>query len=256
MALDLQKNLDVLEATLPDLERRRSSNPFANDVYEAAVCWLHLGGWVVEGNTKVNYPTRAKGELKLLSTLRDLLSSKSTDEQRQYGPLFQAAGDILNFVNDVEPPKDGHLGFLRIVREQFGFLQQDYGFSIVDEQPTSIQFTSDKLFVALQYSRDPWMSCSFGSEANEMNSFGVHDLLFLFGDERYRTIPQKLGMGTESDVESWFQFVAEVFRRYGRGLMQGDSTSWAQLARAQARRDEEYVQEMKMNRLYGSGEED
>jgi hypothetical protein len=133
----LQKTVNELESHLPELVRQRASDAFANDLYEAAYYWCELGRWVLENNTKVNYPERVRGERELLAKLQGGLQNKSAEEQLRYGRLLNTGGEILRIVGAVKPPRDGHLGFLRIVRGCFQFLQLDYGFSIADEQPMS-----------------------------------------------------------------------------------------------------------------------
>ena len=67
----------------------------------------------------------------------------------EYGPQLNTGGEILEIVGAVQPPSDGHLGFLRVIRQYFRFLQTDYGFAITDEQPTSMRFSSGAVYVEL-----------------------------------------------------------------------------------------------------------
>ncbi len=244
MNIQLKKVVSELESHLLELERRRASDTFANDLYEAAYYWCELGRWVLEDNTKVNYPERVRGEHKLLAKLQGILRSKSAEEQMKYGPLLNAGRETLGIVGAVQPPRDGHLGFLKVVRQCFRFLQKDYGFSIADEQPTSIRFSSGEIYVKLEHSRDPWSSCLFGPESAETKHFSISDLLFLNRDQRYRRLPEKLALTTESEVEAWFKFLADVFRQYGRAVLRNEPGAFDRLAKAQAERDEEYRQEM------------
>ncbi|HWW16043.1 MAG TPA: hypothetical protein VN310_15385 [Candidatus Dormibacteraeota bacterium] len=249
MSEPLQGAVDELESYLPELARQRASDAFVNDVYEAAHYWCELGRWVLENNTKVNYPERVRGERELLAKLQRGLQNKSAEEQLRYGRLLNTGGGILRIVGAVKPPRDGHLGFLRIVRACFQFLQLDYGFSIADEQPTSIRFSTGAVYVKLEYSRDPWSSCLFGPEAPEPKHFSIADLLFLNHDERYRSLPEKIAVATESEVETWFKFVADVFRQYGRAALRNEPGVFERLVEAQAARDEEY--RLKMEKLHG-----
>jgi hypothetical protein len=245
----LQKAVNELESHLPELAQQRASDAFANDLYEAAYYWCELGRWVLENNTKVNYPERVRGERELLAKLQRGLQNKSAEEQLRYERLLNTGGEILRMVGAVKPPRDGHLGFLRIVRGCFQFLQLDCGFSIADEQPTSIRFSTGAVYVKLEYSRDPWSSCLFGPESPETKHFSIADLLFLNHDERYRSLPEEIALATESEVETWFKFVADVFRQYGRAALRNEPGVFERLAEAQAARDEEY--RLEMERLHG-----
>jgi hypothetical protein len=249
MTKALKDIVDKMESYLPELERQRSSNPFANDVFEAADDLRHLCSRVLDGDTRVNYPVRAREELGLWRTLADFLQRRSTEEQQRYATIFETAQQILKDVQTVEPPKDGHLGVLRIIREQFGFVQTDYGFAIVKEEPIGIRFSSREVYLELEWAKKYNSSCSFGPESNPKESFWIDDLLFMHGDERYRNLPQDLALNSESDVQNWFKFLAGVFKQYGHDVLSNRPGIFERLAKAQTQRDQEYTQEM--DRLYG-----
>src|SRR5947209_3824177 len=130
MTQSFERLAGELRSSLPELERQRSSSAFANDVFEAVDDLLHLAGYVLEGNTRVNYPARVHQEQQLWKTLTDLLRNRPAEDQQRYARIFGEAEEILRFAATIQLPKDGHLGILRIIREQFGFLEMDYGFRI------------------------------------------------------------------------------------------------------------------------------
>lgn len=123
-------------------------------------------------------------------------------------------------------------------------MRTEYGFAVTDEQPTGVRFSSGAVYVKLECSNNPSLSCSFGPETRKGTAFWIDDLLFLCGDSRYRTLPQSLKLDTEVDVESWFRFVADVFRQYGHAVLSNQPGVFARLERAQAERDAEYVAAM------------
>src|SRR6201987_5305431 len=161
MTLSLQELVSGLESHMPELERQRSSNAFANDVFEAIDDLLHLSGHVLEGNTRVDYPARLHQEQELWKRLDDLLRSRSTEDRLRYAPIFDAAQQILRSVETIQPVKDGHLGILRIVREQFGFLRTDYHFAIVKEDPVTVRFSSGEVYLKFSWGKTYASSCSF-----------------------------------------------------------------------------------------------
>jgi hypothetical protein len=250
MTTSLEQEVSKLESHLQELESLRSSDVFVNDLYEAVYYWCDLGRWALESNTKVNYPERARGERELLIKLESLLRGRPAEAQLKYGSLLSTGGEILRMLEGVQPPKDGHLGFLRIVRECFQFLQTDLGYSVSKEQPTSLELSSGAVYLELEYSRDPWMSCLFGPESAEKKHFSIQDLLFLHGDQRYRTMPEKLTMNTEGEVEDWFRFVASIFREYGGEVLNNQPGIFECLTQAQTQRDAEFV--AFMNEKYGN----
>jgi hypothetical protein len=249
MKQPLQELVEKLDSYLPQLAERRDQEPMANDCYEAAWYWRDLGRRVLEGNTRVNYPERVKGEYMLLAKLREILQQKSTSEQQEFGPLLDAGAELLNVVEAVKPPEEGHLGFLHIVREQFKFLQSEFGFAIADEQPTSIRFSSGAVSLELAHSINRSLSCQFALDVNGAQTFWIDDLLYLNHDERYLSLPERLELDTEEETEGWFKFLAQVFQQYGEPLFQNAPGSFDELKQAQAERDAAYVQEMNRKHL-------
>jgi hypothetical protein len=244
MRTSLENELSELEVHLPQLVEHRATDAFVNDLYEAAYYWCKLGRWVVENNTKVNYPERAGGERELLNKLKSILAGKPMEAQAKYSPLLSAGEEILRIVGAVEPPKDGHLDFLKIVRECFQFMLVDFDFRVAEEQPTQLRFSSGKVYLELACSSDPWMSCQFGPEPYEQEHFWIDDLLYMHGDQRYRTLQEKLAMSTETDIREWFRFVADAFKQYGRDVLSNQPGVFERLRQAQGQRDAEYAAAM------------
>jgi hypothetical protein len=103
--------------------------------------------------------------------------------------------------------------------------------------------------LSLEYSKNTSIACSFGPEADQNKSFWIDDLLFMYGDARYRCIPQTVDLRTRKDVEDWFGFVARVLGQYGHGIFSNEPGIFVRLEKAQADRDAEYTAEM--DRKYG-----
>lgn len=250
MTQSLKELVSLLESRLPELERHRSSNGFANDVFEAADDLCHLGQYVLDSDTRVDYPARVRQELELWNTLKDLLQKKSAEDQQRYRVIFETADQILRFAKNVQPPADGHLGVLRVIREQFGFLKTEYGFRATGQSPTGLRFSSGAVYLELAWAKQWSNSCGFGSESDPKKSFWIKDLLFMHDDQRYRTLPDELMLETENAVENWFKFLASIFKQYGRDVLTNQTGIFQRLTGARAEWDREYIQEM--NRLYGT----
>jgi hypothetical protein len=246
MTESFAKLLTETEASLPELERERVFNAFANDIFEAVDYWRDLGLYVAENNTRVNYPEIAQGQLLLLAELRELLQRRSSEERRKYAPILDNSEKLLQFVKTVQPPKDGHLGVLRVIRDRFQFLQADHNFAITDTEPTGIRFSSGAVYLKLECIENPVLSCSFGPESNPVQTFWINDLLFLNRDFRYRELPDELRLDTQREVESWFGFLASIFKQYGTPVLTNEPGVFTRLVQAQAERDAEYVHEMNL----------
>jgi len=245
----LSQDLDEIEKSLPELERQRSrDDAFANDVYEAASYWVHLARRVLEGDTAVNFPARVAEETRSLSQLVGILKSRSEEEPSRYAMLFERAKELLAIVASVTPRPEGHLGFVKIVRSLFQFVEL-YGFEVVDWQPTALRYSSAGVHLTLEWSPAPSISCCFGPEGKPPRDFWIDDLLYINGDRRYRSIPQRLDLGSSKNIEEWFSFVADVLKQYGTGVLRNESGIFARLERAQHDRDAEYTAEM--DRKYG-----
>jgi hypothetical protein len=246
----LQDHVIELESYLPRLKERRTTDALVNDCYEAADDWRHLARRVLENDTRVNYPERVRGEYQLLAKLQEILRNRPVEDRREYGPLLTTGGELLKIVGQVEPPKDGHLGFLRIVRGLFGFLQTEFEFAVFDEQPTSLRFSSDAVYLELAHSINPSLSCGFGPVTPGEKTFWIDDLLYQNHDERCWTLPDRLEMNTELEVENWFGFLAGVFKQYGSPVLRNDPGIFKALTEAQAERDAVYARMMEQK--YGN----
>jgi hypothetical protein len=96
----------------------------------------------------------------------------------------------------------------------------------------------------LQYTQKSYRSCQFGLEAETGHFLCIRDILFLYHDDRYRSVPEDLLLNTSNDVEVWFRFVASVFRQYGLELLSNQPGLFDRLRAAQSKRDAEYVAAM------------
>ena len=238
-----------VEGLLPALESSRTASALANDLYEAASYWVDLGRWVLEGNTAVNFPERAAHEIELLGTLVNLSKGRPQKEQEGYAAVFSVAQELLAIVSATRPPEEGHLGFLRTVEALFRFVVDSYGFSVVAREPTLLRYSSGAVYLNLECSKNSSIACSFGPESEARKAFWIDDLLFMFGNARYRTIPQVITLHTPKDVTDWFGFVADVLKRYGRDVFSNEPAIFERLEKAQDDRDAEYTAEM--NQKYG-----
>lgn len=246
MRESLTRDLDSLDALLPQLEKRRSFSPLANDIFEACDYWSKLGHRALENDTRVNYPARASGEMPLLEKLQSMLNQQGED------PSFREAlgkgRAILSELQSVPLSKEGHLGALRVIRNEFAFLSE-FGFRVMREEPTGIFFSSGSVYVNLECATTPDLSCGFGPESPR-KTFWIDDLLYMVHDSRYRTIPRELNLDTEAKVQEWFGFLAGIFKRYGRDVLTNRPGIFEELEQAQSQRDREYTQEM--DARYGS----
>jgi hypothetical protein len=237
--MTLADNLSVLQSSLSGLKAERDEGPLQNDVYEAVDDLCNFGQRAVANDARIDYSTRAKSDLALFQKLRSIVAERSDRDRERYQELLDSAFEFLLQIAQIPLPADGHLGVLKVIRSRFGFLFEQYGFAVCDEQPTGMHLKSGHVRLELGWATAS--SLSFALTKDGVRHFWLQDLLYLYHDERYEKVPLLLDLQTEGDVESWFEFVACVLEQYGRDLLTDQPESWEQLAQAQSKRDAEYA---------------
>jgi len=240
----LAENVKKLSDFLARIEPRRYSSPFVNDIYEAAWYWRDLGQWVLEKNTKVNYPARASEEQLLLNRLKDMSGGQPHEEKQDYDSIFEIGNEILGAVAATLPSKDGHMGILRIIRTNFAFLETECGFVVVDQQPLGMKYSSGSVWIDLEYAERTNQCCTFGPEPRDGGIFWPEDLLFMCGDPRYREVQKERVLENTSDLETWFKVLAGIWRTSGRDVLASRPGIFDQLADAQKQRAAELASAM------------
>lgn len=245
--MTLEDDLAAVESSVPNLKADRNIGPLQNDIYEAIDDLCHLGRRVIAKDTRVDYPRRAQSDLALLQKLRDIVSIRAEDDRKQYLPLLNRAENLARQIAQIPIPVDGHLGVHKVIRTRFDFLFDHYGFSVADEEPISFRLTCGAVVVELGWATQS--SLSFSMRRDNLGDFWVEDLLYLHGDQRYKSVPQAIHLNSEAVVDEWFQFISAALRRYGDDLLRDIPGAFDRLAHAQSQRDAEYV--TRMNDKYG-----
>lgn len=237
----LRQELGSVESFLPDLKAQRQSTALDNDLFEALAYWSDLGRRAVAGDSRVNYPERAREELALVSRFNQMIQELPSEARLKYLNVLTASRQLLICLERIQPDEDGYLGTLSAIRGEFDFLQSAYNFRIVQAEPTGIRYSSGAVYIELQYSIDPSLSCSFGPEGEREVSFWIDDLLFVAGDERYRTFHSQKTPLTKADVHVWFTYLAGIWKDHGRDVLTNRPGIFDRLAEAQRLRDAEYA---------------
>ena len=232
----LATNVQRLRDLLARIEPRRYSTPLANDVYEAAWYWRDLGQWVLEKNTKVDYPARASEEQLLLNQLRKMSGEELLEKKEEYDSIFEIANEILRAVAETLPLKEGHMGILRFIRTNFAFLETEYGFVVVDQQPLGMKYSSGCVWIDFEHAGRTNQCCTFGPEPRNGGIFWPEDLLFALGDPRYREIQEERLLENTHEVETWFKVLAEIWRNSGRDVLSCRPGVFDRLTTAQKQR--------------------
>jgi hypothetical protein len=251
----IQKNIEKLKSYLDELRPRRSTDPMANDLYEEADDLRSFAEIILRADTKADYVARIRQERDCIRKIREFWSKERPEEFQGYSTFFDVAEEVLKAAEAIKLPEGGHLGTTRSIRENFLFLQREYGFVVAHENPLSIRYTNGTVFVELEWTGNPFLSCKFGLESEPRKHFWVKDLLYLHSDQRYRTLPQRLHLDTEAEAGNWFKFLAGIWRQYGHDVLVNRPGIFDRLAEAQEQWGEEYTREM--DRAHGSaGPED
>jgi hypothetical protein len=244
--MTLEENLAALEYRIPELKDCRNAGPLQNDIYEAMDDCCHLGRRAIDNDTRVNYPIRAQSESARLRKVFTFWAAKDQQGLDRYRTLFDTANAMIEQIAGISVAPSGHLGVLDTIQRHFGWVLEQFGFAIEDEQPTGVCLVSGQVRLELGWAAQSSLSFAL---SRDTASFWLEDLLFLHGDSRYKTVPAALDLRTREDVEEWFSFVSDVLRKYGQDLLTGQAEPWSRLADAQSKRDAEYV--TLMNTKYG-----
>lgn len=123
----------ALEPEILELRSKRSETPLANDIFESVHDWRSLARQAIDGDTRVNFPVRARQELDLLEGLWAIVVAHPEESAHRYNNILLNWKALLRQIEAIPVPEDGHLGALRILRENSAFLITDYGFKVVHE---------------------------------------------------------------------------------------------------------------------------
>ncbi len=244
MSASLERLVSDLESHLDYLRHASQANGLAHDVLEAVEHWIYLGRRALERDTLVNFPSCAANELRSLAQLQQAVNRVYPSKQQAYASLFATSAVLLENLKSVLPSDIGHLGVVRAIRREFTYLETDYGLIATNDLPIGARYSSGSVYVHLEYARKPWMSCRFGPEPEGEHFFAIDDLLFLYGDLRYKSLPEDLFLDSERDVDEWFRFLAGIFRKYGTEFLTDAPGIIERLGKAQSQRDAEYAREM------------
>jgi hypothetical protein len=232
----LIEQLGILTEYLRLLERNRYSSPIANDAYEAVAYWCVLGNWVATGNTKVNYPARVTEEQQLLELLETHFDSLASNERDIYSSIFAVGRTVLMEIAKTEVPEDGHLGVLRVISSNFGFLEGIYGLSVMVREPTYMKYSSGLVWINLSYAERSSLCCTFGQDSADGSTFWTEDLLFMYSDLRYQEVQADGEFRDIAELSDWFKFLASVWRTYGRDVLTNAPGVFERLSVARKRR--------------------
>ena len=236
----LQESLRSVELFLPDLRKQREVSALDNDMFEALTYWSDLGKRAHSGDARVNYPERAREELALQAKLAETIRKLPIEAQARYLDALTASRKLLTGLEMIEPEEDGYLGTLSALKAEFDFLS-GYNFRTAKVEPTGIRYSSGTVYIELQYSINPALSCSFGPESEIEISFWVEDMLFLAGDIRYKTFQNQKMALTKEGVHKWFAYVAGLWKQHGQDVLTNRPGVFDRLAEAQRLRDAEYA---------------
>lgn len=207
-----------LAAFAAALQPARAESALANDMFEAADDWRDLGQRLSCDADRLDVWARVSQEQALLRRLRAAVAQTAPAVQARYQPILDAGGEIIAAAAAHQRDPDGHLGFLRVIRETFAFLVAR-GFACVATTQISASFSSGQVFVRLECAAEPWASCTVGPEGDVDQRYYLDDLLSLAGDPAWQSLPQKLSLRSQSDVEQWFSYVAHVLRNGASDIM-------------------------------------
>jgi len=167
MTTGLRHSITLLEAQLPELEKRRGTSAYANDLYEAVDDWVRLGQRALANDTRVDFPERVRGEKELLQRLEMLKPTNARGSS-----ILQDAKRLLEAVGKIKPPIGGHLGILTAIKTHFTFVQKDFDFSTKNVHPLGLTLISSKVHLNLAYAANHTSPAASALKLSLLATFG------------------------------------------------------------------------------------
>jgi hypothetical protein len=145
------------------------------------------------------------------------------------------------------------LGFKEEVLAAFGFLIDEYGFRVVEQEPTRVRFESPLVFLNVYHGRS---SSELGLEVGQLEKrssqlqsrYYLSDILDLIGkaqEEGYTFFQAS----TQERVKKYIAQLAELVKKHAKNVLKGDSAVFENLRSIQARKSQEYLKEMNLSRI-------
>jgi hypothetical protein len=234
---DLQNYINNISSQIADLKNRPLLDAFTDDLYDAVSYWLQLSQWLIEDNTKIDYNARASEELLLLEQLENTLSTLPLNEQRQYYALLALSKQVLSTIAQIQMPPNGHMGVLKIIKDRFFFLQNEYGFTISKCTPLGIKYSSGEVYVDIEFAENSSLCCTFGPERNMDQVFWPEDLLYLYKSKEYELFENEQRLNNVDELERRFDLIAGVLHQYGYEVLRNELGIFERLQRAQNERN-------------------
>ena len=241
--------IDVLVALAAKLEPGRNDSGIVNDVFEAAEDWKGLGRLVLE-DKGYDIAGRLKQEVESLEGLRNFYGAE-LDQNPDFARVMELGAQMIAAAKQYEPPRDGYLGAVRIIRQTFAFLQTEFGLVPGQAHGMSWNYASDRVCVHLSLPNRISSWCQLKRPNDPSYGYELEDLLFMGGRSVSLALPPGQMIASEADVQAWFTTVADILRQYGSDVLADRPGAFERLAQAAAKRERRYVEECE--RLYGSG---
>jgi len=234
--MTIEELVAVLERYVSALRLGRDRDHCANDLFEAADDALSLARHISNDDRWVDYSGRVAQERDTWRTLAVEFHGMCAGDWQMFAEIREIVNDVLALATARAAEPGGYRGFLKVIQENFKFLETEYAFKLVRSQPTRALYSSGDVDVTLKYANDHASSCMFGPTGSSQ-VFWLANLLFLFHDSRYDALTPALSLTSERDIQEWFGYAARILRELGNDVLSNCPGIFEKLAHAQAQQD-------------------
>ena len=132
--------------------------------------------------------------------------------------------------------------FNESIRASFAFLEANYQFRLLDEQPNYFRFESERVVVVLAYDqqRSYEINLALGQQGDPQPLFDLGEVL------RSRKVesdkhPTGYYAQTNESARNLVLQMADLLKRYGADLLRGDTSAWRELKALREKESAEYA---------------
>ena len=126
----------------------------------------------------------------------------------------------------------------RIIRDTFAFLETEFGMAPDPNPVDRFHYASDRIVLKLSLADHHSSNVVFWRPPDRNNVHWLEDVLFtLIGCIDWLGLPEGEEFRSPTDIQDWFDFVADVLRTHAADVLAAEPGSWERLDEVTAERD-------------------
>jgi hypothetical protein len=225
---------------------------FENDLDHELSYVKGLAERVLKKSTQTDFGAVAAAELTDLEKLTQRLDQLPIPDSQKltYKDLIAATRILVEAIEAIPISEEGHLGFPKMAKREFEFLEQEYGFRLLGAGAIFVQYESSTARIELRFSGSiPEMTFRIAKlSTQDLNRwFYLDDLLYAAGCQSLLDYT-RFDLGTREGVRCFLWELSAMVRKYGMPFLRGEAADFQLLAEKAAERDRRRSEQL--DRLY------